>query len=143
MNHQCELENYLKTATRGLWGKRKLEVREELENHILERAHRHELLGLTREEAISKSVRELGSARAINGGFVLLQVRPLAPMLLSVASIFLLLGTLKPASADRLHPSFELQCTDTDGRQSAFEFRPSHYWKNLSNLEMARTKLKR
>ena len=25
-----ELEQYLKTATRGLWGKRKLEVREEL-----------------------------------------------------------------------------------------------------------------
>jgi hypothetical protein len=61
-----ELEQYLKTATRGLWGNRKLEVREELETHILERAHKHELLGLTREDAIFKSMQELGNARVIN-----------------------------------------------------------------------------
>jgi hypothetical protein len=61
-----ELERYLKNATRGLWGKKKLEVREELEAHVLERAHKHELLGLTREDAISKSMQELGNARAIN-----------------------------------------------------------------------------
>jgi hypothetical protein len=60
------LEQYLKNATRGLWGKQKLEVREELESHILERAHKHELLGLTREDAISKSMQELGNARVIN-----------------------------------------------------------------------------
>jgi hypothetical protein len=60
------LETYLKSATRGLWGKKKLEVREELEAHVLERAHKHELLGLTRENAISKSMQELGNARVIN-----------------------------------------------------------------------------
>lgn len=61
-----ELEHFLKTATRGLWGNRKLEVREELENHVLERAHKHELLGIAREDAIQKSIQELGDARAIN-----------------------------------------------------------------------------
>jgi hypothetical protein len=61
-----ELEHFLKAATRGLWGKRRLEIQEELEAHILERAHKHELLGLTREAAISKSMQELGNARAIN-----------------------------------------------------------------------------
>jgi hypothetical protein len=61
-----DLEKYLRMATRGLWGKRKLEVREELEAHVLERAHKHELLGLTREDAISKSMQELGNARVIN-----------------------------------------------------------------------------
>jgi hypothetical protein len=64
--HQNQLEKYLKNATRGLWGKRKLEVREELESHILEKAHKHELLGLAREDAISKSMQELGNARVIN-----------------------------------------------------------------------------
>jgi hypothetical protein len=63
-----ELEHYLKTATRGLWGKRKLEVREELEAHVLERAHKHELLGLSREDAISKSLAELGSAQVVRSG---------------------------------------------------------------------------
>jgi hypothetical protein len=61
-----DLENYLRMTTRGLWGKRKLEVKEELESHVLERAHKHELLGLTREDAISKSMQELGNARVIN-----------------------------------------------------------------------------
>jgi ADP-glucose pyrophosphorylase len=61
-----DLENYLRITTRGLWGKRKLEIQEELEAHILERAHKHELLGLTRENAITKSIQELGNAQAIN-----------------------------------------------------------------------------
>lgn len=57
-----ELEQYLKTATRGLWGKRKLEVREELKAHVLERVRKHELLWLSREDAVSKSLSELGPA---------------------------------------------------------------------------------
>lgn len=63
-----ELEHFLKSATRGLFGKRKLEVREELESHVLERAHKHELLGLSREDAVSKSLAELGSAQVIRSG---------------------------------------------------------------------------
>ena len=63
-----ELERYLKAATRGLWGKKKLEVREELEAHILERAHKHELLGLEHQQAISNAIQELGDAREMNRG---------------------------------------------------------------------------
>jgi hypothetical protein len=64
-----ELERFLKNATRGLWGKRKFEITEELENHLLERARKHELLGLSRDDAISKSLAELGSAQVIRSGF--------------------------------------------------------------------------
>ena len=63
-----QLEQYLKNATRGLWGKRKLEVREELEAHVLERVHKHEFLGMTREDAISNSLSELGPAQVIRSG---------------------------------------------------------------------------
>ena len=63
-----ELEQFLKNATRGLWGKRKLEIAEELESHVLERAHKHKLSGLSREDAISKSLAELGSAQVIRSG---------------------------------------------------------------------------
>ncbi len=63
-----ELEHFLKTATRGLWGKRKLEVREELKAHVLERARKHELLGLSREDAVSKSLVELGAPQMIRSG---------------------------------------------------------------------------
>ena len=61
-----ELERYLKAATRGLWGQKKLEVREELEAHILERAHKHELLGLEHQQATSNAIHELGDARDMN-----------------------------------------------------------------------------
>jgi hypothetical protein len=63
-----KLEEYLKTATRGLFGKRKLEIAEELESHVLERTRKHELVGLSREAAISKSIAELGSAQVIRSG---------------------------------------------------------------------------
>jgi hypothetical protein len=63
-----DLEQFLKSATRGLYGERKLEVREELESHLLERARKHELLGLSREDAISKSLGEFGPAQVIRSG---------------------------------------------------------------------------
>ena len=63
-----DLKQYLKAATRGLWGKKKLEVREELEAHVLERAHKHELLGIAREDAILKSLGEFGPAQVIRSG---------------------------------------------------------------------------
>jgi hypothetical protein len=63
-----ELEQYLKTATQGLWGKRKLEITEELKDHVLERKRKHEFIGMTREQAISKSLSELGSAQVIRSG---------------------------------------------------------------------------
>jgi hypothetical protein len=136
-----ELEQYLKNATRGLWGKRKLEVREELEAHVLERSRKHELLGSTREDAISKTLEELGNARAI--GYKMTEVHTMPKLLRSMftamfAFFAFMTSTTNPAGADRLKPSFELQCINTNGQRSSFELRPSKYWKNLSNLEMAK-----
>lgn len=72
------LEHYLKQATRGLWGKRKLELHEELEAHILEKAERYELTGATRAEAIAKVIAELGEAQAINRAMKGVHVMPTA-----------------------------------------------------------------
>jgi hypothetical protein len=136
-----ELERYLKNATQGLWGKRKLEVKEELEVHILERARKHELSGLTREDAISKTLEELGNARAINHKMAEVHTMPklLRSMFTAMFAFFAFMtSTTNPAGADRLKPSFEVQCINTTGQRSSFELRPSKYWKNLSNLEMAK-----
>jgi hypothetical protein len=54
------LEHFLNRATRGLRGQNRLEVREELEAHVLERAHKHEISGLARDAAIDQAVKELG-----------------------------------------------------------------------------------
>jgi hypothetical protein len=136
-----QLEHYLKTATRGLIGKRKLEVREELEAHILERTRNLQLLGLSQEDAISKSIQELGTAQAMN--FKMMEVHTMPTFLRHVLTTMFALfafmtSATNPAGADRLKPSFELQCINTNGHRSSFELRPSKYWKNPSNLELAR-----
>jgi hypothetical protein len=136
-----QLEQYLKNATRGLWGKRKLEVREELEAHVLERARKHELSSLTREDAILKTLEELGSSRTINRKMTEVHTMPklLRSMFTTIFAVFAFMtSATNPAGADRLKPSFELQCINTNGQRSSFELRPSQYWKNLSNLEIAK-----
>jgi hypothetical protein len=71
-----ELEAYLKAATRGLWGKKKLEVREELENHVLERAHKHELEGFKQPEAIQKVLEQIGPANIVSRGMIGVHTMP-------------------------------------------------------------------
>ncbi len=59
------LEQYLNNATRGIWGKRKLEIQEELERDILERTKKFELMGFSRDQGILKSLEELGNPRKL------------------------------------------------------------------------------
>jgi hypothetical protein len=60
----------LQAATRGLWGRKRLEVREELTAHILERAYRHEVAGLGHEVAVARAIAELGSPQTIRAGMI-------------------------------------------------------------------------
>ena len=71
-----DLERYLNAATKGLWGAKKREVREELEAHVRERAKHHQLLELTPERAIVRAIAELGEAQAINQGMKGVHVMP-------------------------------------------------------------------
>jgi hypothetical protein len=70
------LEQYLKNATRGLWGKRKLEVREELENHVLEKAHKLELQGFNRTDAIQTVLEQIGPANIVSRGMIGVHTMP-------------------------------------------------------------------
>lgn len=63
------LEKYLNNATRGIWGKRKLEIREELEGHILENARKYEIAGFTPDQAVTKVLEQLGNPRKLSFGF--------------------------------------------------------------------------
>jgi hypothetical protein len=90
-----ELERYLKDATRGLWGKKKLEVREELEAHVLEQAHKLELQGLNHTDAIQKVLEQIGPANIVSSGMIGVHTMPnvlrttLALASISVASAML------------------------------------------------------
>ena len=81
------LERYLQQATRGLWGRKRLEVREELEAHILERARAFEVGGLTRLEAVEKVLAELGKPQAVSAGMVRLHTWPKVGFLASAMGL--------------------------------------------------------
>ena len=70
------LERYLNQATRGIWGRRKLEIREELESDILERTKKFELMRLSRETATARAIQELGDARVVNRGMTGVYMMP-------------------------------------------------------------------
>jgi hypothetical protein len=101
-----QLEKYLNNATRGLFGKQKLEVREELEAHVLERVRKHELSGLPREAAILKTLEELGNARAINQKMTEVHTMPtlLKSMLTTMFAVFAFMtSATNPAGAVHQH----------------------------------------
>jgi hypothetical protein len=70
------LERYLRAATRGLWGRKRLEVREELTAHLLERAYRHEVAGLGHEAAVARAIAELGNPQTIRAGMIGVHTMP-------------------------------------------------------------------
>ena len=72
------LKAYLKQATSGLIGKKRLEIREELTAHLLERAHKYkyEIAGLTHHDALAKAIEELGDAQIIRAGMIGVHTMP-------------------------------------------------------------------
>ena len=72
----AEAERYLRQATRGLWGRRRREVREELAAHLAERVTAYRIGGLSECDATEKALVELGSPRAVSAGMARLYTLP-------------------------------------------------------------------
>lgn len=70
------LENYLRKSTRGLWGHKKVEVREELSAHIQGRVHAHLIAGHNESDAIEKTLAELGHPTHVSTGMNRLYTLP-------------------------------------------------------------------
>jgi len=71
-----DIEQYLKRATRGLWGRKREEVREELSAHIKARITAHRIAGLSEADAIRTSLDELGRPKEVNDGMFKLHTLP-------------------------------------------------------------------
>ncbi|CAM4352145.1 permease prefix domain 1-containing protein [Deinococcus marmoris] len=65
-----QTEQYVRQATRGLWGKARRELKTELEGHIAERCQEFRLAGLNAEEAERQTLRELGAPAQVSGGML-------------------------------------------------------------------------
>ena len=71
-----DVEQYLRSATRGLWGRKRGEVREELAAHIEERTMAFRLAGLSEEDATERVLSELGHPREVSVGMTKLYTAP-------------------------------------------------------------------
>jgi hypothetical protein len=63
-----DLEKFLRASTRGLWGRERQTVRQELESHIRHRAIRYEISGSSHTDAINLAIADLGAPREISAG---------------------------------------------------------------------------
>ncbi len=70
------LETYLKTAIKGLYGRKKLEVRTEIEGNIKELALEYQISGLNQTQALEKAILEFGEARALSAAMVKVHTMP-------------------------------------------------------------------
>ncbi len=62
------LERYLNLATRGLWRRKKLEVRRELDGNIREMALEYSIAGLNETESIQRALEEFGAPQKVSVG---------------------------------------------------------------------------
>ena len=103
-----ELEAYLRRATRGLCGGLKLEVRSELEEHVLELAWADQVRGVPQDKAILNALETLGSATSITRDMNRLYTLPLVARAAFVAAIFAAFAfTLLPRELPQI-AAFEL-----------------------------------
>jgi hypothetical protein len=129
------LEQYLQNATRGIWGKRTLEIREELESDILERAKKFELGGLSQDQAVEKAILELGDARVVNNGMTGIYTMPtvLKTSIMAAIVLFSITAMTKPVNAVKQLPPLEVSCVKPSGVQYSFELYPTKRWKHPNN----------
>jgi hypothetical protein len=122
------LEQYLKNATRGIWGKRKLEIQEELERDILERTKKFELMGFSRDQGILKSLEELGNPRKLALDFWEVQMAMQKNLMLgSLMAVMLFSVATWQGTTQR---DFRFSCTNSDQSYS-LEGNKTATWLNV------------
>ena len=94
-----EVERYLSRATRGLWGRKREEVREELEAHIQERVMAYRIAGLGEQDATERTLQEFGHPREVSAGMARIYALPtLFEMSLLAVAACVLVVTLSSSS---------------------------------------------
>lgn len=94
-------EQYLRSATRGLWGRAKRELRQELEGHLQVRIQEWRLGGFTEAEAERQTLRELGAPEEVRTGMLGLYTLPALGKggLASLLTVSLLISILPQGQA--------------------------------------------
>jgi hypothetical protein len=121
-----DLETYLNAATRGLWGKKKLEVREELEAHVLEQTRKLELQGFEKNAAIAQVLEQVGPPAIVAYGMIGVHTMPRIVQTTSLIALFLV-GTIASL------PTSIAQVTTLSNVMTERQF-ADYIWLNLASL---------
>jgi hypothetical protein len=120
------VEDYLRKSTRGLWGKKRREVRNELATHIEGRVWAHLVAGTNELEAVEKTLKELGQPINVSAGMARLYTLPLmagSGMMLAMCCalvVVLLSGSTAQSIAGTFYwPSEECMSAFEEGRLSS------------------------
>lgn len=87
---------YVRAATRGLWGRRRRELQTELNGHITIRIQELRLAGMSEAEAERQTLRELGAPTDVRTGMLSVHTLPALGKgsLVAIMAATLLIGTL-------------------------------------------------
>jgi hypothetical protein len=146
MKPQSKLEKYLKQASRGIWGKKKLEVISELRGNIESRVWMLEQQGFDGLKALEMALDELGKPSEINAGMVKVHAMPkmfkafvVAAMLSSLALVNVNLGTAQVTSVSEL-PIKQCTINPYDNNTMFFQNQGEKmtcrgFWLSISSLQ--------
>jgi hypothetical protein len=130
------IETYLQKTTRGLWGNKRREVKEELSTHIEGRVNAHLIAGLNETDAVEKALSELGQPKIVSTGMARLYTFPVvagSSLLLAILIMFSII-LLPNTNAQLLETSsvFPSQQCLQDAQSNNCE--PREIWLSLEEL---------
>jgi len=135
-------EQYLRAATRGLWGRKRREVREELEAHLEDRVLAHRLAGLGEREALARTLRELGHPSEVSAGMVRLHTLPtlvgsgaVLAAACAVAVTVVTSGAAQSLPVTDFWPSPTCSATAAEGKTPDRCYSGSELWTSVGALE--------
>ena len=108
-----DIQRYLNRASRGTWGRKRAEIKEELAAHIETRVNVHRSFGASEERAVEKTLRELGQPSHVSAGMTRLHSTPtiLGSSLLFISALALSITILSGTVAQVLIPLPHLPTT--------------------------------
>ena len=133
-----DIKRYLDRATKGLWGKKRLEVKEELSAHIEARVTAHRIAGLSEADATKLSLDELGHPKEVNNEMFKLYTLPtaLGSSLLLLAALALSVVLLSNSVAQTVTGTFYLPTESClEGEDCAIQ--TSQLWLDTASLQAA------
>ena len=137
-----KIERYLRRATRGTWGRKRADIREELAAHIHERVQIHRIGGLDEDAAVEKALAELGEAGQVSAGMMKLHSMPtlLGSSLLCICALTLFVTTLSGSVAQQVSGSFiypSSDCVDSENFDCDSEVIGGTFWVTEDALNAA------